>query len=211
LQVFVLWRNHTGGWHSSFDTLRGQEVYRPALVSSLCSISWNKFDSQECLPPSQSIPIVWRTRAHGPLLGSYRCSSSVSPQFRRVYRNWYGHTQTDSPARITKLQRGNISLKYSTRLLIFTYYFPQSVIFQAALQWAAAECKCRSLEVESANCRTVMGDSLFLIRLPTRALEDFANEAAQSGILTLQETTDVFLYYTARNKPSLLYRYWQTV
>lgn len=38
-------------------------------------------------------------------------------------------------------------------------------------------------------------------------LEDFANEAAQSGILTLQETTDVFLYYTARNKPSLLYRY----
>lgn len=81
------------------------------------------------------------------------------------------------------------------------------MIFQAALQWAAAECKRRSLEVDSANCRTVMGDSLFLIRLPTMALEDFANEAAQSGILTLQETTDVFLYYTARNKPSLLYRY----
>ena len=51
-----------------------------------------------------------------------------------------------------------------------------------------------------------MGDSLFLIRLPTMTLEDFANEAAQSGILTLQETTDVFLYYTARNKPSLLYK-----
>jgi len=38
------------------------------------------------------------------------------------------------------------------------------------------------------------------------ALEDFANDAAQSGILTLQETTDVFLYFTARNKPSLLYK-----
>jgi len=38
------------------------------------------------------------------------------------------------------------------------------------------------------------------------ALEDFANDAAQSGILTLQETTDVFLYFTARNKTSLLYK-----
>ena len=79
-------------------------------------------------------------------------------------------------------------------------------MFQAALQWAAAECKRRNLEVESSNCRAVLGDALFLIRLPTMALEDFANDAAQSGILTLQETTDVFLYFTARNKPSLMYR-----
>jgi len=79
------------------------------------------------------------------------------------------------------------------------------VIFQAGLQWAAAECKRRGLEVNSTNCRTVLGDALFLIRLPTMALEDFANDAAQSGILTLQETTDVFLFFTARNKPNLLY------
>jgi len=81
----------------------------------------------------------------------------------------------------------------------------EAVIFQAALQWAASECKRRHLEVSPANCRTVLGDALYLIRLPTMALEDFANEAAQSGILTLQETTDIFLYFTARNKPSLQY------
>jgi len=81
------------------------------------------------------------------------------------------------------------------------------VIFQAALQWAAAECKRRNLQVDSTNCRNVLGDALYLIRLPTMALEDFANDAAQSGILTLQETTDVFLYFTARNKPSISYRY----
>ena len=80
------------------------------------------------------------------------------------------------------------------------------MIFQAAVQWAAAECKRRQLQVDSTNCRYVLGDALFLIRLPTMALEDFANDAAQSGILTLQETADVFLYFTARNKPSLLYR-----
>lgn len=53
----------------------------------------------------------------------------------------------------------------------------------------------------------MLGEALFLIRVPTMSLEDFANEAAQSGILTLQETTDIFLYFTARNKPSLLYKY----
>lgn len=81
----------------------------------------------------------------------------------------------------------------------------ETVIFQAALQWAAAECKRRNLQVDSTNCRNVLGDALYLIRLPTMALEDFANDAAQSGILTLQETTDVFLYFTARNKPSISY------
>ncbi len=34
-------------------------------------------------------------------------------------------------------------------------------------------------------------------------LEEFANGAAQSDILTLEETHDVFLWYTAANKPKL--------
>ena len=41
---------------------------------------------------------------------------------------------------------------------------------------------------------------------------DFLNQAncitffsAQSGMLTLQETTDIFLNFTAKQKPSLLY------
>ena len=105
---------------------------------------------------------------------------------------------------VFKPTKGNFSFFFQTLNLSF-FFFKKSVIFQAALQWAAAECKRRNIQVDSDNCRAVMGDSLFLIRLPTMTLEDFANEAAQSGILTLQETTDVFLYYTARNKPSLLY------
>ena len=34
-------------------------------------------------------------------------------------------------------------------------------------------------------------------------LTEFANGAAQSGILTLEETNEIFLYYTAQKKPSL--------
>lgn len=34
-------------------------------------------------------------------------------------------------------------------------------------------------------------------------LEEFANSAAQTGILTQQETIDVFLHFTASNKPQL--------
>lgn len=65
----------------------------------------------------------------------------------------------------------------------------ETVLFQAALQWAASECKRRQLDVSPQHCRLVLGDALYLIRLPTMALEDFANEAATSGVLTLQVTT----------------------
>lgn len=36
-------------------------------------------------------------------------------------------------------------------------------------------------------------------------LEEFANSAAQTGILTQQETIDVFLHFTASNKPQLCF------
>jgi len=36
-------------------------------------------------------------------------------------------------------------------------------------------------------------------------LEEFANSAAQIGILTHQETIDLFLHFTASNKPQLCF------
>lgn len=36
-------------------------------------------------------------------------------------------------------------------------------------------------------------------------LGEFANGPAQSGILSLQETTDLFLHFTANKKPSVNY------
>lgn len=49
----------------------------------------------------------------------------------------------------------------------------------------------------------VLGPSLYLVRMPAMNLEEFANGPAQSGMLTAQETTDIFLHFTANNKPEL--------
>ena len=77
------------------------------------------------------------------------------------------------------------------------------VVFEAALSWAEAECQRRDLTLSTDNRRKVLGKAMYLIRIPTMALDDFANGAAQSGVLTLNETNDIFLWYTAAKKPEL--------
>lgn len=77
------------------------------------------------------------------------------------------------------------------------------VVFEAALNWAEVECQRQELTATIENKRKVLGKALYLIRIPTMALDDFANGAAQSGILTLNETNDIFLWYTAAKKPEL--------
>ena len=51
--------------------------------------------------------------------------------------------------------------------------------------------------------RQVLGPCLHLVRMPSMSLEEFANGPAQSGMLSAQETTDIFLHFTANNKPEL--------
>lgn len=77
------------------------------------------------------------------------------------------------------------------------------VVFEAALCWAEVECQRQDLPPTIENKRKVLGKALYLIRIPTMALDDFANGAAQSGVLTLNETNDIFLWYTAAKKPEL--------
>nr|XP_007958404.1 BTB/POZ domain-containing protein 3 isoform X1 [Chlorocebus sabaeus] len=77
------------------------------------------------------------------------------------------------------------------------------VVFEAALNWAEVECQRQDLALSIENKRKVLGKALYLIRIPTMALDDFANGAAQSGVLTLNETNDIFLWYTAAKKPEL--------
>ncbi|XP_060117978.1 BTB/POZ domain-containing protein 6 isoform X3 [Heteronotia binoei] len=77
------------------------------------------------------------------------------------------------------------------------------VVFEAVLNWAEAECKRQGLPVTPKNKRNVLGKALYLVRIPTMTLEEFANGAAQSDILTLEERHNIFLWYTAANKPKL--------
>lgn len=79
----------------------------------------------------------------------------------------------------------------------------EAILFDAALAWARAECSRRGLEPTAENQRSVLGPTLRLIRLPTMTLQEFADGAAQSQVLTLRETTDIFLHFAAACKPSL--------
>ncbi|CAH0594116.1 unnamed protein product [Chrysodeixis includens] len=78
-------------------------------------------------------------------------------------------------------------------------------LFEAALAWAHAECLRREIDPTPTNKRAMLGGAIYLIRFPTMSLEEFANSAAQIGILTPQETIDIFLHFTASSKPLLSY------
>lgn len=78
-------------------------------------------------------------------------------------------------------------------------------LFEAALNWAQAECVRRDIDPTPQNKRAMLGNAIYLVRIPTMTLEEFANGAAQQGILTPQETIDIFLHFTASKKPSLSY------
>ncbi|XP_030369287.1 BTB/POZ domain-containing protein 6-B [Scaptodrosophila lebanonensis] len=76
-------------------------------------------------------------------------------------------------------------------------------LFEAALNWALNACEKMSIDDTPQNKRRLLGQALHLIRIPTMTLEEFANGVAQTGILTSQETIDMFLHFTAKIKPSL--------
>ena len=101
---------------------------------------------------------------------------------------------------------GFAEIDYNTLEAVLSREFlnaKEGSVFKAAVKWAEAECGRQELEVTPENKRKVLGDALYLIRIPTMKVEEFADDAAQSNILTMEETTSIFLHYTARSKPQL--------
>ena len=79
----------------------------------------------------------------------------------------------------------------------------ETVVFKAAVCWAEAECTRQGHDVNPQQCREVLGDALYLLRLPAMVPSDFADGACQSGLLSKQEMLDIFLYLTAKeHKPT---------
>ncbi|KAI5108418.1 BTB/POZ domain-containing protein 6-B isoform X1 [Silurus meridionalis] len=79
----------------------------------------------------------------------------------------------------------------------------ESTVLQATLAWAEAECQRRGSSPTASNKRAILGEALHLLRLPAMTLTEFANGVAQFDFLTPQETRDIFLWFTAAEKPSL--------
>lgn len=73
------------------------------------------------------------------------------------------------------------------------------------MKWARKECERKDLEFNSKNERSVLRDAIYLIRVPSMSLDEFANGPAQCGIFTLDETVDIFLHFTASEKPCLAF------
>lgn len=114
----------------------------------------------------------------------------------------------DAQAEIALSSEGFSEIDYSTLESILSresLNAKEISIFNAALNWAKSECQRHGLEPTPENQRKRLDKALHLIRIPTMSLEEFANGPAQSGLLTLQETTDIFLHFTARSKPSVLF------
>ncbi|XP_040920119.1 BTB/POZ domain-containing protein 6-B-like [Toxotes jaculatrix] len=118
-----------------------------------------------------------------------RCWEVIDAQAELALRS-EGFCEIDLPTLEIILQRETLKIR-------------EVMVFQAVLSWAAAECRRQGLAVTPRNQRAVLGKALYLVRIPSMTLQEFADGAAQSDVLTLKETRDIFLWFTATNKPRL--------
>lgn len=79
----------------------------------------------------------------------------------------------------------------------------EAQLFQAVVRWSTEECARRGLDPTAENRRAVLGRAVQLIRFPLMTVEEFAQSAAQSGLLTDREVVNLFLYFTVNPKPSI--------
>jgi len=79
----------------------------------------------------------------------------------------------------------------------------ENQLFEAVVKWADRECTRRDITNTSVNKRKVIEDALYLIRFPLMTLEEFANNVAQTGILTDKELVNLFLHFTVNPKPTV--------
>uniref|UniRef100_A0A3P9M783 BTB domain-containing protein n=1 Tax=Oryzias latipes TaxID=8090 RepID=A0A3P9M783_ORYLA len=112
----------------------------------------------------------------------------------------------DAQAELALLSEGFCEIDKPTLEIILqreTLHIRELVVFQAALNWATAECWRQGMPVTPHNQRAVLGKALYLVRIPSMSLQEFADGPAQSDLLMLKETHSIFLWYTATNKPQL--------
>ena len=76
-------------------------------------------------------------------------------------------------------------------------------LFAAVCRWAEAECTRKNIPPTPENQRTALGRCLRLIRFPLMSVEEFAQGAAQSGLLEDREVVQLFLYFTVNPKPQI--------
>jgi BTB/POZ domain-containing protein 3/6 len=118
-----------------------------------------------------------------------RCWDVIDAQAEIALRS-EGFTDIDFHTLHTILQRETLNCSELT-------------VFLAACEWARAECARRGQEAGPGRARAVLGPAMQCIRFPAMSVEEFADHAVKSDMLDLQEITDIFLNFTAKQKPVL--------
>ncbi|ETN80092.1 PHR domain protein [Necator americanus] len=106
--------------------------------------------------------------------------------------NGEGFTDIDLETLCIVLARDTLRIKEAQ---LFQAYRFTTIYFE--------ECARRGLEPTTENRRAVLGRAVQLIRFPLMTVEEFAQSAAQSGLLTDREVVNLFLYFTVNPKPSI--------
>ena len=75
----------------------------------------------------------------------------------------------------------------------------EAELFKAVKHWAEAECNRKILPPTPENKRSVLSSALYFVRFPVMTLKEFSDDAAQSGILTSDETINIFLYFGSKD------------
>ncbi|KAE9417528.1 hypothetical protein Angca_006686, partial [Angiostrongylus cantonensis] len=113
--------------------------------------------------------------------------------------NGEGFTDIDLDTLCTVLARDTLRIREAQLFQVFQFFF-----FRLGLvRWSTEECSRRGLEATTENRRAVLGHAVQLIRFPLMTVEEFAQSAAQSGLLTDREVVNLFLYFTVNPKPSI--------
>lgn len=68
-------------------------------------------------------------------------------------------------------------------------------VFDAVMHWAYRTCRKRGLFATGVNCREVIGDNLYLLRIPLIDPNIFTNKVVETEILSDLEKVDMFRYF----------------
>lgn len=69
-------------------------------------------------------------------------------------------------------------------------------IFNAAITWAKQQCIVQNIETNAENQRQILGDLLYLIRIPLLTLQEYSQVVVRSGILTNDEQLLFYKFFT---------------
>ena len=77
---------------------------------------------------------------------------------------------------------------------------PECDILKSVLNWADHQCTDHGLDRNGAQKRTILGELLFKIRIPTLTLEHFSEIIAETGILHNDEELAFYRYFSKGTK-----------